>query len=275
MEMLMNIAEKHTQTVVVKYGGNAMINAELKAAVMQDLLALRQKGYRVVLVHGGGPDISEGLDRIGKQSQFINGLRVTDSETMDVVMQMLAGRVNKSLVALLHGQGVGICGVDARILTCEKLCSEADLGFVGEVTSVDVKLLEAILDAGYIPVIASVGVDTAGVVYNVNADTAASEIAIALGADKLVLMTNIAGVLRDRHDEQTLITRIAVQEVPELIASGVIAGGMIPKIQGCVDCIVRGVPEVSIIDGRVPHAVLLDMNAQTKGTLFYQGVSGG
>lgn len=257
--------------IVVKYGGNAMINEQLKQTVMQDLLLLNQLGIKVVLVHGGGPEISQGLKLIGKESQFINGLRVTDQETMDIVQQMLAGKVNKNLVALLKGKGIGLCGIDGAILTCQKLQTEADLGFVGEVTNVDTTLLHFALNSGFIPVIATIGADENGVLYNINADTAASDIAIALGASKLVSMTDIAGLLRDRFDESTLISAVEIDEVTELVAQGVIAGGMIPKIECCVDCVRSGVPEVAIIDGRVPNAILLELfSEQGNGTLFYK-----
>ncbi len=265
------IKKYQDKIIVVKYGGNAMINDSLKEAVMQDLLLLNQIGVKVVLVHGGGPEISQGLKLLGKESQFINGLRVTDKETMDVVQQMLAGKVNKSLVALLKGKGIGLCGLDGNMLQCEKLQSEHDLGFVGEIKAVNTALLHFALNSGFIPVIATIGGDEQGIAYNINADTAACEIAIALGASKLVSMTDIAGVLRDRFDESTLIAEIDVDEVPNLVAQGVIAGGMIPKIACCVDCVKAGVSEAAIIDGRLPHAILLEMFSQEgNGTLFYQ-----
>lgn len=265
------IKKYKNKTIVVKYGGNAMINEQLKQAVMQDLLLLNQIGIKVVLVHGGGPEISAGLKLIGKESQFINGLRVTDKDTMEIVQQMLAGRVNKNLVALLKGRGIGLCGIDGAILTCQKLQGEVDLGFVGEITKVDTKLLDFSLNSGFIPVIATIGADENGVVYNINADTAASEIAIALGATKLVSMTDIAGLLRDRFDESTLISSVEISEVEKLVADGIIAGGMIPKIECCVDCVRAGVPEAAIIDGRVPNAILLELFSEKgNGTLFYQ-----
>lgn len=259
------------KTIVVKYGGNAMINEELKQAVMQDLLLLNQIGVKVVLVHGGGPEISHGLKLIGKESQFINGLRVTDKETMDVVQQMLAGKVNKSLVALLKGKGIGLCGLDGNMLLCEKLQTEYDLGFVGEIKSVDTTLLNFALDSGFIPVIATIGADEHGTAYNINADTAASEIAIALQAEKLVSMTDIAGLLMDKDDESTLIPEVEINEVQTLIDKGIISGGMIPKIACCVDCVKAGVKESAIIDGRIPHAILLEMfSTEGNGTLFYK-----
>ncbi len=256
--------------IVVKYGGNAMINETLKQAVMQDILLLNQLGINVVLVHGGGPEISQGLKQIGKESRFINGLRVTDKDTMDIVLQMLAGKVNKSLVALLQGKGIGLCGIDANMLQCEKLKGDVDLGFVGEIVKVDTKVLELALQANLIPVISTVGVDQQGVAYNINADTAASEIAIALKAAKLVSMTDIAGLLRDRHDESTLISNVSLNEVDALIAQGVIAGGMIPKIACCTDFIRAGGEQAAIIDGRVEHAILIEMlTDKGNGTLFY------
>ncbi|RRN03336.1 acetylglutamate kinase [Bibersteinia trehalosi] len=259
------------KTIVVKYGGNAMINEELKQAVMQDLLLLNQIGVKVVLVHGGGPEISHGLKLIGKESQFINGLRVTDKETMDVVQQMLAGKVNKSLVALLKGKGIGLCGLDGNMLLCEKLQTEYDLGFVGEIKSVDTTLLNFALDSGFIPVIATIGADEQGIAYNINADTAASEIAIALQAEKLVSMTDIAGLLMNKDDESTLIPEVEINEVQTLIDKGIISGGMIPKIACCVDCVKAGVKESAIIDGRIPHAILLEMfSTEGNGTLFYK-----
>lgn len=258
------------KTIVVKYGGNAMINEELKQAVMQDLLLLNQIGVKVVLVHGGGPEISAGLKLIGKESQFINGLRVTDKETMDVVQQMLAGKVNKSLVALLKGKGIGLCGLDGNMLLCEKLQTEYDLGFVGEIKQVDTTLLNFALDSGFIPVIATIGSDENGTAYNINADTAASEIAIALNACKLVSMTDIAGLLRDKNDESTLIHEVEISKVQALIDEGIISGGMIPKIACCTDCVKAGVAEAAIIDGRIPHAILLEMfSTEGNGTLFY------
>lgn len=267
------IKKYQNQTIVVKYGGNAMINDTLKEAVMQDLLLLNQLGIRVVLVHGGGPEISQGLKLIGKESQFINGLRVTDKDTMDVVQQMLAGKVNKNLVALLKGKGLGLCGIDGGMLLCEKLKGEVDLGFVGEITQIDTTLLKFALQSGFIPVIATIGADENGVAYNINADTAASKIAVALGAKKLVSMTDIAGLLRDRFDESTLISEVKVQEVQGLIEQGIIAGGMIPKIECCVDFVNHTGNEAAIIDGRIPHAILLEMfSTEGSGTLFYQGV---
>ncbi len=263
------IKKYQDKIIVVKYGGNAMINEELKLAVMQDLLLLNQMGIKVVLVHGGGPEISQGLKLIGKESKFINGLRVTDKESMDIVLQMLAGKVNKSLVALLKGKGIGLCGIDGQMLLCEPINSE--LGYVGAVKQVNTTLLDFALQSGFIPVISTVGVDEQGAAYNINADTAASKIAIALGAEKLINMTDIVGVLKDRFDDTTLIPQIEMSEVDSLINQGIITDGMIPKIECCIDCIREGVKSAAIIDGRVPHALLIDtFTSQGNGTLFYK-----
>ncbi|WGE57405.1 acetylglutamate kinase [Actinobacillus equuli] len=278
VENFANLLEKATaylapfqeKIIVVKYGGNAMINEDLKKLVMQDILLLNQLGVKVVLVHGGGPEISQGVKLLGKEPQFINGLRVTDQDTINVVLQMLAGKVNKSLVALLKGKGVGLCGIDANMLQCEKLQAEVDYGFVGEIVKVNTQLLDLALNANLIPVISTVGVDEQGVAYNINADTAASEIAMALGAAKLVSMTDIAGLLRDRFDESTLIPEVEVGEVQGLIDQGIIAGGMIPKIACCTDFINAGGIEANIIDGRVPHAILVSLFGSKNGTLFYK-----
>ncbi|MCQ9629654.1 acetylglutamate kinase [Actinobacillus suis] len=278
VENFANLLEKATvylapfreKIIVVKYGGNAMINEDLKKLVMQDILLLNQLGVKVVLVHGGGPEISQGVKLLGKEPQFINGLRVTDQDTINVVLQMLAGKVNKSLVALLKGKGVGLCGIDGNMLQCEKLQGEVDYGFVGEIVKVNTQLLDLALNANLIPVISTVGVDEQGVAYNINADTAASEIAMALGVAKLVSMTDIAGLLRDRFDESTLIPEVEVSEVQGLVDQGIIAGGMIPKIACCTDFINAGGIEANIIDGRVPHAILVSLFGGKNGTLFYK-----
>jgi acetylglutamate kinase len=249
-----------------------MTDAALKAAVMSDLILLALVGVKVVLVHGGGPEISAQLQRIGKESKFVGGLRVTDGETMEVVQQMLAGKVNKDLVALLRGRGLGLCGMDGGMLLCERLKSEADLGFVGEILSVDTTLLTFALSSGFIPVIATIGADEEGIPYNINADTAACKIAVALGATKLVSMTDVAGLLRDKADETTLIVDADIDEVDGLIQGGVIAGGMIPKVAGCVEANRQGVEQAAIIDGRLPHSILLEIFSDSgSGTLFYSG----
>ncbi|MGD9559459.1 MAG: acetylglutamate kinase [Oscillospiraceae bacterium] len=261
------------KTIVVKYGGAAMTSAPLKAAVMSDLTLLNLIGVRVVLVHGGGPEISAQLELIGKQSRFVNGLRVTDAETMAVVQQMLAGKVNKDLVALLEGRGIGLCGMDGGMMLCNKMPTEdgQDLGFVGEIEAVNTQLIDFALDSGFIPVIATIGIGEDGTPYNINADTAACKIAVALGATKLISMTDVAGLLRDKNDETSLIADAEVGEVAGLIERGIIEGGMIPKVLGCVECLEQGVSATAIIDGRVPHSILLEIfSTRGSGTLLYR-----
>ena len=265
------IQKYHGKTLVIKYGGNAMINGALKLAVMNDLVTLTLLGVRVVLVHGGGPAINAMLKKLGIESRFVGGLRYTDAETMAVVQQVLAGQVNKDLVALLKGRGVGLCGMDGNTISCRRY-TEADLGFVGEITGINTTLINHLLDDQFIPVVATVGMDEEnGVLYNVNADTAAAAIAVALGAEKLVTMTDIAGLLRDKNDETTLIPEVELSEIEGYKSQGIIAGGMLPKIDGMADAIRKGVHEAVIIDGRVPHSVLLEMfSDRGSGTLFYR-----
>ena len=264
------IQKYHGKTLVIKYGGNAMVNDTLKLAVMNDLVTLTLLGVRVVLVHGGGPAINEMLARVGKESRFVGGLRYTDKETMDIVQQVLAGQVNKDLVALLKGRGVGLCGMDGHMITCHRK-TDADLGFVGEIEKVNTALIDHLLDDSFIPVIATVGMDRDGVPFNINADTAAAEIAVALHAEKLVSMTDIAGLLYDKNDEATLIPEVELAEIERYKREGVIAGGMLPKIEGMADAIRKGVREAVIIDGRVPHSILLEMfSDRGAGTMFYR-----
>ncbi len=264
------IQKYHGKTLVIKYGGNAMVNDTLKLAVMNDLVTLTLLGVRVVLVHGGGPAINEMLARVGKESRFVGGLRYTDKETMDIVQQVLAGQVNKDLVALLKGRGVGLCGMDGHMITCHRK-TDADLGFVGEIEKVNTALIDHLLDDSFIPVIATVGMDRDGIPYNINADTAAAEIAVALHAEKLVSMTDIAGLLYDKNDETTLIPEVELAEIERYKREGVIAGGMLPKIEGMADAIRKGVREAVIIDGRVPHSILLEMfSDRGAGTMFYR-----
>ena len=261
------IQKYHGKTMVVKYGGNAMINEELKNAVMNDLVTLTLLGVRVVLVHGGGPAINEMLKKVGVESHFANGLRVTDDATREIVRQVLAGKVNKDLVAKLRGRGVGLCGMDGQMLRCTEL--DPQLGHVGEIVHVDATLIASLLDGGFIPVIATVGMDDLGQAYNVNADTAAAQIAIALKAEKLVSMTDIAGLLRDKDDDGSLISVVQVSEVPHLKNQGIISGGMIPKIDCCVEAVRRGVKRTHIIDGRIPHSILIEMlTDEGIGTMF-------
>lgn len=262
--------------VVIKYGGNAMINESLKRAVMGDILLLNLIGIKVVLVHGGGPHIKEVLDRVGIESKFIDGLRVTDAETMKIVQMVLAGQVNKDLVSLLGSMGgnaIGLCGLDDRMIRVQKMSD--DLGFVGKITSLDVEIIKDNLDKGYIPVIATIGTDKDGQAYNINADTAAAEIAGALNAECMVSMTNIDGVLRDKDDASSLIASLTVEEADELKQEGIIAGGMIPKVQCCIDAIQAGVKRVFIVNGTVPHAILIELlTEEGLGTMFIDSCSG-
>lgn len=264
------------KTVVVKYGGNAMANEELKQAVMSDMVLLAAVGIHVVLVHGGGPEITAMLNKIGKESRFVGGLRYTDAETAEIAQMVLAGKLNKDLVSLLGrhgGRAVGLCGIDGGMFKVCKLCRPEggeDLGFVGDVREVDTTIITDALGHGYIPVIATVGCDESGDVYNINADTAAAAIASRLKAENLILMTDIRGLLRDKNDESTLIPEVQVSAVPSLVREGVISGGMIPKIECCVEAVRRGVGRTFIIDGRIPHSILIEMfSDEGIGTMFY------
>ena len=261
------------ETIVVKYGGNAMINEDLKIAVMSDLVLMQLVGINVVLVHGGGPEINAMLDAVGKESKFENGMRVTDKETIDIVQMVLAGKVNKSLVQLIESQGgnaIGFCGLDGRLLMAEKIISSADLGFVGEIKEVNPAPIEMAMRDGYIPIISTIAGGYDGNVYNINADLAAAQIAAKLGAKKLILMTDIRGLLRDVHDEDSLISVVNVSEVPMLKRDGIIKGGMIPKIDCCVEAVRNGVNRAHIIDGRLEHSILLELfSDEGIGTMFY------
>ncbi|MBE7031533.1 MAG: acetylglutamate kinase [Ruminococcaceae bacterium] len=260
IEALPYIQDYYNKIVVIKYGGNAMQSEELKQAVMGDILLLSLIGIKVVLVHGGGPEISEMLGKVGAKSEFIDGLRVTDKESVDIVQMVLAGKINKSLVNLIHtmgGNAMGLCGIDGHMIQSEKL--DEVHGYVGNITDIDPTPILDILDKGYIPVIATVGCDAEGNVYNINADTAAAKIAGVLKAESLISMTDIRGLLRDKDDESTLIPIVKTSEVPELMNEGVISGGMIPKIECCIDSIRQGVQKVFILDGRVPHAILIEI----------------
>ena len=249
------------KTVVVKYGGNAMLNEDLKQAVMKDIVLLNTIGVKVVLVHGGGPEINKMLERIGKESKFVNGLRYTDAETMEIVQMVLTGKLNKDIVGLLlqeGGRAVGLSGVDSGLLRAKKIDKNgADLGFVGEVTQVHPEIINDLLEKDFIPVISTVALGETGDQsrYNINADTAAAKIAVALKAEKFVQLTNVAGVLKDVNDPKSLITRIPMPTVPQLIENGTIAGGMIPKVECCMIALKGGVPRTHIIDGRVPHSL--------------------
>ncbi len=265
-EILVNalpyIQKYNDKIIVVKYGGNAMLNEELKTAVMNDIVLLSLVGIKVVLVHGGGPEINDMLKRVGKESKFISGLRYTDDETAEIVQMVLAGKVNKDLVKLLSyvgGRAVGFCGIDGNIITAKKKEGDIDLGNVGEIVDVDVDPILVTLENDYIPVIATVASGEDGKIYNINADTAAAAIASALHAENLVLMTDIRGLLMDKDDENTLISEIKVSEVPKLIKKGIISGGMIPKIDCVVEAVRRGVSQAVILDGRIKHSIIMDM----------------
>ena len=246
--------------VVVKYGGNAMVNEELKHQVMEDIVLLWLIGIRVVLVHGGGPEISDMMDRLGKKPEFVDGLRVTDRETVDIVQMVLAGKVNKSLVTLLQrngGNAVGLSGMDGRLI--EARMKNVALGYVGSITKINIKPVMDLLERGYIPVISTIGCDDEGNAYNINGDTAAAWIAGALEAERLIMMTDIAGILRDPKDPATLIPALTIPEATELFEQDIISGGMIPKVECCVEAIRRGVKKVIIMDGRVPHSILMEL----------------
>ena len=259
-EALPYIKQYNGQIVVVKYGGNAMINEELKQQVMEDICLLWLIGVKVVLVHGGGPEISQTMKRLGKEAVFLNGLRVTDKETVDIVQMVLAGKVNKSLVNLLQmkgGHAVGLSGIDGGII--EATMKDENLGYVGEITKIRPQPITDLLEHNYIPVISTVASDRQGNTYNINGDTAAAYIAGALNAKRLIMMTDIDGILRDKDDPSTLIHKLTVSEAKKLYEEGVISGGMIPKVDCCIEAIAKGVETVVINDGRVPHSILMEL----------------
>lgn len=274
IDALPYIQKYSDKIVVIKYGGNAMTNKELKDAVMTDIVLLSLVGIKVVLVHGGGPEINDMLKKLNIESRFINGLRYTDKDAIDVVKMVLAGKVNKELVQLLAqhgGSAVGLCGIDGKMLVAEKKLTDdgQDLGYVGEITEVNTKPILDALANGNIPVIATVATDDDGNTYNINADTAAARIAAEIGAENLILMTDIAGLLRDKNDVNTLIPKVNVSEVPYLKMQGIVSGGMIPKIDCCVEAVRRGVEGAVIIDGRVPHSILIEiLSNEGIGTQF-------
>ncbi len=259
------------QTLVVKYGGNAMLDDELKSAVMSDIVLMQLVGINVVLVHGGGPEISAMLKKIGKESKFIGGMRCTDSETIEIVQQVLAGKVNKDLVQRLEdagGKAVGLCGLDGSLLKADML--EEELGFVGEIREVNTEIIRIAAGNGYVPIVSTVAAGYHGEVYNINADVAAARIAAEIGAMKLILMTDVRGLLRDKDDESTIIPVVNVSDVSRLKKEGIIQGGMIPKIDCCVDAVRRGVGRAHIIDGRIPHSILVELfTDEGIGTMFY------
>lgn len=269
------IKEYYGKTIVIKYGGNAMINEDLKQQVMEDVILLSLIGVRVVLVHGGGPEITDMLSKIGKEAKFVDGLRVTDQETAEVVQMVLAGKVNKSLVNLIGvkgGKAMGISGIDAHLIEAE--VKDERLGFVGKITKVNVEPILDLLDRGYIPVVSTVGADNSGNVYNINADTAAAYIAGALEAERLISMTDIAGILKEKDDPTSLIPLIDTKEAVELFNDGTISGGMIPKVECCLDAISRGVKKVIIMDGRVPHSLLIEtLTDEGAGTMVVEDKS--
>lgn len=264
------IKQYYDKIVVIKYGGNAMINEDLKQAVMRDVVLLSLIGVKVVLVHGGGPEITQTLNKMHIESRFHNGLRVTDSETAQVVQMVLAGKINKSLVNFIEntgGKAIGLSGMDGHLLEAE--VKDPELGFVGQVTSVNAKIITDVLDKGYIPVVSTVGCDKKGNVYNINADTAASCIAGALKAESLISMTDIEGILKDKDDPSSIIKVIDINDAQKLFDNGIISGGMIPKVQCCVDAIKYGVKKVFVIDGRVPHSIIIEMlTDEGMGTMF-------
>ncbi len=267
------IKKYNKEIIVIKYGGNAMINEELKQKVMSDIILLNLIGLKVVLVHGGGPEITEMLTKLGKKAEFVNGLRVTDEETAKVAQMVLAGKVNKSLASLIEsngGKAVGISGIDGNMI--EAVSADSQLGFVGEITKIDVSPITKLLDQGYIPVIASIGSDKDGNVYNINADAGAAKIAVALKAKSLFLMTDVAGILSDKDDVSTLIPVITPNKALRYIKEGVIGGGMIPKVNCCIEAIKEGVKRVFIIDGRVEHSILIEiLTDDGMGTMFIGG----
>ena len=270
VEAMPYIQKYNDKILVIKYGGNAMINEELKDSVMRDIVLLSLIGVKVVLVHGGGPEITEMLTKIGKESKFVDGLRVTDKETVEVVQMVLAGKINKSLVNLIQNKGgraIGLSGVDGHMI--EATIKDEKWGYVGEITSVNVTPILDVVEKGYIPVVSTIGCDKEGNVYNINADTAAAKIAGELGAEALISMTDISGILFDKNDPSTLIPVIKASEAPKLVQDGIINGGMIPKVECCINAIHWGVHKVFIIDGRVPHAILIEtLTNEGIGTMF-------
>ncbi len=267
------IQKYNGKIVVVKYGGNAMVNEKLKNSVARDIVLLHLIGVKVVLVHGGGPEITQTLAALGKETKFVDGLRVTDKETVEVAQMVLAGKINKGIVNLIEccgGKSIGLSGLDGHMLKAK--VKDERLGYVGEITEVDPSPISDVLDKGYIPVVSTIGCDDEGNVYNINADTAASRIAGALKAESLISLTDISGILRDKDDPTTLIPHITVAETDELIKNGIISDGMIPKVECCTDAIKHGVKKVFIIDGRVPHSILIEtLTDEGIGTMFEEG----
>ena len=270
VEALPYIEKYRGEVVVVKYGGNAMTSEQLRQQVMEDIVLLHLIGVKVVLVHGGGPEISDLMEKLGKKAEFVDGLRVTDKETVDIVQMVLAGKINKTLVNLLEAKGgkaVGISGLDGRLIQCTM--KDPRLGYVGSVTKINIEPVTDLLEKGYIPVISTIGCDEEGNTYNINGDTAAAYIAGALEAKRLIMLTDIAGVLRDKNDPSSLIRQLSVQEAKQLFEDKVIAGGMIPKVECCITALKRGVRKAIIMDGRVPHSILMEiLTDEGAGTMF-------
>ena len=274
VQSLPYIQKYNGKIVVVKYGGNAMISEELRQTVINDIVLLKCVGCHPIVVHGGGPNISSFLKRIGEESKFTNGLRYTDETAIDIVQMVLAGQVNKDLVSLIEkagGKAIGLCGMDGSLLKAKKLQGDVDLGYVGEITSVNTDILNMILNSDYIPVVGSIALgEDADCMYNINADLCAAKVAAALKAEKLVLLTDVTGVMKDPSDEDSLISTLRLHQVPKLVQEGVIKGGMIPKIDCCVESVRMGVERAHIIDGRVPHSLLLELFSNDGiGTMIY------
>ena len=274
VQSLPYIQQYNGKIIVVKYGGNAMISEELRETVINDIVLMKCVGFQPIVVHGGGPNISSFLERLGEKSEFINGLRYTDETTIDVVQMVLGGKVNKDLVSLIEkagGKAIGLCGMDGSLLKAKKLQGEVDLGYVGEITSVNTDVLTMALSAGYIPVVGSVALgEDDNSLYNINADLCAAKIAAALKAEKLILLTDVTGVLQDHNDSNSLLSVLRLHQIPKLSFEGVIKGGMIPKINCCVEAIRMGVERAHIIDGRVPHSLLLELfSHEGIGTMIY------
>ena len=272
VEALPYIQRFNRKIIVVKYGGSAMADEQLKRSVIEDVTLLKLVGFKPIIVHGGGKEISHWAAKTGMESRFVNGLRYTDQETLDVVQMVLCGKVNKELVRLLQrkgGRAVGLCGIDGQMIHAEKAQSGEDLGLVGEVAGVNAAPILDVLEAGYIPVIATLGVGADGTVYNINADAAAARIAAELHAENLISLTDIRGLLRDRDDDATLISEVRCSELPALVRQGIVSGGMIPKVECCVEAVRRGVSRAFIIDGRIPHSILIEMMTNEGiGTMF-------
>lgn len=274
VQALPYIQEYSGKTIVVKYGGNAMISDELRKSVINDIILMKCVGFNPVVVHGGGPYISSFLEKLNIKSKFINGLRYTGEDTIDIVQMVLSGSVNKDLVSLIGkygGKAIGLCGIDGGLIKAKKLNNDVDLGYVGEITSIDIEPLKMALDSGYIPVVGSIAIgENDDNVYNINADTCASKIASALKAEKLILLTDVPGVLTNPKNSNTIISKLRLHEIPKLYSDNIIKGGMIPKIECCVEAVRMGVTKAHILDGRIPHSLLLELfSNEGIGTMIY------